>query len=113
MSADRCDICGEKFWFETDGPCGIGIVRAVHPPTPCVPKPPVVYESDDADEPVVRLPRKRGGISPKQLQRRCQWCEKPFQTVHQPRKTCSPKCWSERRAWCQQMAYQRRKERAA
>lgn len=48
MSApNHCEVCGRNYEFVTSGPLGIGgVVKAIHPAGPCIPR---SYEPDTSD----------------------------------------------------------------
>lgn len=94
-SAASCPRCHRNYEFVTSGPLGIGgIVKALHPPGPCVPP---VYEPDEPDE--YRPHSGRGGNSPVILHRVCAWklCRARFKTYAPARKCCSDDCTKARR----------------
>lgn len=85
---DRCPVCLQRYEFVTDGPFGIGLIKAVHPVGRCEPPKPVVYEPDyDEDAPVSKMGRIK-----KPIARICDWCDEPFKTHFPSLKVCSTKC---------------------
>lgn len=67
-----CPTCGARWDFVSDAPWGIGRVRAIHPPSPCRPKPQPQHIDSD-------LPT-------------CAACGTPFDRQGTSRKTCSDRC---------------------
>lgn len=111
-----CPRCLRNWQYVTSGPLGIGgLVRAVHPPGPCVPPPPVVVEpeprkyqrTDEAEcqgcgvtfkqkrcsqlycEPACRV---RWFKRLKIVARVCVGCGGEFRTVYRKQVTCSETC---------------------
>lgn len=69
-----CPTCGKEWRFSTDGPFGIGLVRALHAPGPCVPLPPVPIYNERITE--------------------CQYepCGREFEKKANAQRFCSSKC---------------------
>lgn len=81
-----CPTCGGRWIFVSDAPWGNGIIKAVHPGGPCVPRV-ETFEPDDADD-----DGREVGTNHKRTELSCAWCRGAFTTQWNRKRTCSTEC---------------------
>lgn len=105
-----CPVCGGRWIFVSDAPWGNGIIKAVHPDGPCVPRV-ETYLPDDADDDGKQGRGGTKGYCKTLRAKTCAECDKGFTTRFARVATCSSECARSRRQAWQRGYYTKRVER--